>query len=66
MSVYESASYTYIPCSGGHVFVYSCGISDGRVPPGTPCECGKTRAAYERCDHCGVERLVTVPVAKEA
>ena len=48
-------------CKEGHVFVYSGSRSDGEVPEGAPCLCGRTVASYETCPTCNHRRLIPKP-----
>lgn len=61
----DTWAYVYTPCSNGHCFIWSGGNTGEEVPAGMFCECGKTRAVSEKCDHCGQTRLIAKPVTNE-
>jgi hypothetical protein len=50
-------------CYGGnHVFIFSGSSSTGRVPDGTPCDCGAVTAKWVECSECGHDVLECVPI----
>jgi len=63
MSATESGAYKYIPCQGGHQFIYSGNAMDGSIPEGTICECGAMKARHIICNGCGQVKIEAIPVS---
>lgn len=41
-----------------HVWAWAASTTGGKVPEGTPCQCGSMEVHYELCPTCNKERIV--------
>ena len=65
MCNYEKNCYSIVDaCANGHVFIYS-GVTTGKIPEGTPCQCGATIASWRVCECCGQYQLVPILIRKD-
>jgi len=66
MTVYNKPSTINHPvCNMNHVWLYADSGTKGKVPSGTPCQCGRMVAHYGLCSECGAQKFEAIDTHRE-
>jgi hypothetical protein len=68
MTVYSKPStvnHSAMLCNANHVWIHTNGGTNGKIPGGTPCQCGRMVAHYTICDECGAQKFEAIDTHRE-